>query len=312
MIHKGEHMYQAKPFLKWAGGKGQLLEQFQGHFPKELNGKGIIKHYYEPFLGGGAVFLWVMQNCKIEKAYLNELNPEIYLCYSAIQKDVGSVIKHLRSLEDKYHKMNGDEQSNFYYQVRCEYNEVSGTNKSKQLSHKEIPTRVAKTIFLNRTCFNGLYRVNASGNFNVPFGRYKNPLICNEENLLAVSELLQKAVITNEDFAVVKKQIKPNSFVYFDPPYRPLNKTSNFTSYMANIFDDGEQKRLAGLTKTLSSKRGVKIMLSNSDPKNEDPNDDFFDKLYEGFNMIRIKAKRLINCNASRRIHISEILVTNY
>lgn len=312
MIYKGNRMCQAKPFLKWAGGKGQLLEQFKGYFPKELNGKGIIKHYYEPFLGGGAVFFWVMQNCKIEKSYLNELNPEIYLCYVAIQKDVGSVIKHLKNLENKYHKMNDEEQSTFFYQVRNEYNTFRKTAKTKQLSSKEVSARVAMTIFLNRTCFNGLYRVNASGDFNVPFGRYKNPLICNEENLLAISELLQKSVITNEDFAVVKKQIKPNSFVYFDPPYRPLNKTSNFTSYIANVFDDEEQMRLAGLVKSLSSKNGVKIMLSNSDPKNQDPNDDFFDKLYEDFNLTRLKAKRLINCNAAKRAQISEILVTNY
>jgi DNA adenine methylase len=263
-------------------------------------------------LGGGAVFFWVMQNCKIEKAYLNELNPDIYLCYVAIQKDVESVIKHLKNLENKYHKLNDEDQSDFYYQVRSEYNENRKTIKSDQLNPKEILTRVAMTIFLNRTCFNGLYRLNASGGFNVPFGRYKNPLICNKENLLAISELLQKAVITNEDFAVVKKHIKPDSFVYFDPPYRPLNKTSNFTSYMANVFDDKEQERLAGLVKALSNKGRIKIMLSNSDPKNENPSDDFFDKLYDGFNLVRIKARRLINCNVSKRSHINEIIVTNY
>lgn len=299
-------MCQAKPFLKWAGGKGQLLEQFKGYFPKELNGAGLIKRYYEPFLGSGAVFFWVMQNCKIEKAYVNELNSEIFLCYIAIQKDVEKVIKFLKSYEQKYHSLSEKEQSNFFYEVRAKYNSSRGEVATKTFE------RSAMTIFLNRTCFNGLYRVNSKGEFNVPFGKYKKPTICNAENLRAISQILQKVKITNDDFSVIKKLIKSDSFVYFDPPYRPLNKTSSFTSYLANVFDDEEQNRLATLVRELNTINNVKIMLSNSDPKNEDKKDDFFDSLYNGFNIKRLKAKRMINCNAAKRGHINEILVMNY
>ncbi|MBM3245618.1 MAG: Dam family site-specific DNA-(adenine-N6)-methyltransferase, partial [Candidatus Omnitrophica bacterium] len=156
---------QARPFLKWAGGKGQLLEQFQFRFPTELNGKGIIKRYYEPFLGSGAVFFWVMQNCKIEKAYINEFNPEIYLCYVAIQKNVEQVIKHLRNLENKYRRLDLAGQEEFYYQVRDKYNQTRGNINFASYSIKEYSRRTAMTIFLNRTCFNGLYRVNSKSEF---------------------------------------------------------------------------------------------------------------------------------------------------
>jgi len=301
-----------KPFLKWAGGKGQLLNQFQTYFPKELNGKGVIKHYYEPFLGSGAVFFWVKQNCKLKDAFINEFNPEIYLCYVAIQGNVEKVIKSLRALEKKYYSFDSVAQEEFYYEIRHKYN---ATRKNVDFKHSQIKNylnRSAATIFLNRTCFNGLYRVNSKGDFNVPFGRYENPTICNEDNLRAVSELLQGVVITNDDFGVVERQIKASSFVYFDPPYRPLNKTSSFTSYSANEFNDSEQQRLSVMFKKLSSINGVKLMLSNSDPKNEDKDDNFFDKLYNGFRIERLKAKRMINCNASKRSEINEILVMNY
>lgn len=303
---------QAGPFLKWAGGKGQLLDQLKNYFPKELNGKGVIKYYYEPFLGGGAVFFWVMQNCKIKKAYVNEFNPEIYLCYVAIQANVESVIKHLKGMEQKYHKLPLEEQGIFYYKIREQYNDHKDKIDYNNYKSEQFSKRASLTIFLNRTCFNGLYRVNSKGGFNVPFGKYKNPTICNEENLRAISKLLQNVTITNEDFSIVKKQIKSSSFVYFDPPYRPLNKTSSFTSYLANVFNDKEQERLAALFKDLHESKDVKIMLSNSDPQNEDLNDNFFDELYKGFNLVRLKAKRIINCNATKRGQINEILVTNY
>ena len=307
-----EKNIQARPFLKWAGGKGQLLEQFQLRFPQELNGKGIIKRYYEPFLGSGAVFFWVMQNCKIEKAYINEFNPEIYVCYIAIQKDVEKVIKHLKSLEKKYRALDLVNQETLYYQIRDKYNQTKGNIKFDKYYAKECPERAAMTIFLNRTCFNGLYRVNSKGEFNVPFGRYKNPTICNILNLRAASRVLKDAVITNDDFSIIQKHIKKDSFVYFDPPYRPLNKTSSFTSYSNNEFDDKEQKRLAAVFKKLSQIEGVKIMLSNSDPKNENKEDNFFEHLYSDFKIERLKAMRMINCDASRRGEINELLVMNY
>ena len=176
----GEKNIQARPFLKWAGGKGQLLEQFQFRFPEELNGKGIIKHYYEPFLGSGAVFFWVMQNCKIDKAYINEFNPEIYLCYAAIQKNVEQVIRYLRNLENKYRRLDLAVQEAFYYQIRGKYNQTRRNFNFDKYSTNKYSKRAGTTIFLNRTCFNGLYRVNSKGEFNVPFGRYKNPTICEE------------------------------------------------------------------------------------------------------------------------------------
>ena len=308
----GENNIQARPFLKWAGGKGQLLKQFQFRFPEELNGKGIIKHYYEPFLGSGAVFFWVMQNCKIEKAYINEFNPEIYLCYVAIQSDIEKVIKYLKSLEEKYRALDLVNQEAFYYKIREKYNQTRRNTKFYQHYAKEHSGRAAMTIFLNRTCFNGLYRVNSKGEFNVPFGRYKNPTICNIQNLRAASRILKGAVVTNNDFSIIKKHIKKDSFVYFDPPYRPLNKTSSFTSYSNNGFDDMEQKRLAAVFKRLSQIEGVKIMLSNSDPKNENKDDNFFEHLYSDFKIERLKAKRMINCDASKRGEINELLVVNY
>ena len=299
---------QVRPFLKWAGGKRQLLGQLQSYFPQELNGKGIIKRYYEPFLGSGAVFFWVFQNCKIEEAYLNEFNPEIYLCYAAIQRDVEKLIKSLSALEKKYHALDPAAQEALYYQIRHKYN----STRKNVCGAKLYPERAAMTIFLNRACFNGLYRVNSNGDFNVPFGRYKNPAICDRENLRVVNTALKNVVITNRDFSVIEKHIKKDSFVYFDPPYRPLNKTSHFTSYSKNHFDDGEQERLSAVFKKLNRINGVKIMLSNSDPKNENKEDNFFEHLYAGFRIERLKAKRMINCDASKRGEINEILVMNY
>ncbi|MDD5019451.1 MAG: DNA adenine methylase [Candidatus Omnitrophica bacterium] len=311
-VMKNDKKIIAKPFLKWAGGKGQLLAQFQRYFPEDLNGKGIIKRYYEPFLGSGAVFFWVMQNCKIEKAYLNEFNPEIYLCYAVIKKDVEKLIIFLGKLENKYRKSSPAKQQDLYYFIREKYNKTRGDLNFKKYNEKVCPERAAMTIFLNRTCFNGLYRVNSKGDFNVPFGRYKNPNICNESNLRAVSGLLKKTTITNDDFAIVQKYIKDRSFVYFDPPYRPLSKTSNFTSYSNNEFNDREQERLAKVFKKLTLVKDVKMMLSNADPKNVDINDDFFEKIYGDFKIERLKAKRMINCNAEKRGQINEILVMNY
>jgi DNA adenine methylase len=263
-------------------------------------------------LGSGAVFFWVIQNCKIEKAYINEFNPEIYLCYVAIQKDVERVIKYLKTLEKKYHSLNAVAQERFYYQIRTKYNQTRGNIDFEKYNTKKYPERASITIFLNRTCFNGLYRVNSKGDFNVPFGRYKKPTICDIQNLRGVNKVLKNVKITNKDFSVIQKHIKEQSFVYFDPPYRPLNRTSNFTSYSSNEFNDKEQERLAVVFKKLSEIDDVKIMLSNSDPKNENKEDNFFERLYDGFRIERLKARRMINCNAAKRGVINEILVMNY
>ncbi|NJN44832.1 MAG: Dam family site-specific DNA-(adenine-N6)-methyltransferase, partial [Anaerolineae bacterium] len=171
--------------------------------------------------------------------------------------------------------------------------------------------RTAQLIFLNKTCYNGLFRVNSKGEFNVPHGSYKNPTICDVENLNAVAEILQRTTILCGDFEISQKFIHSKSFVYFDPPYRPLNKTSNFTAYDVKPFDDMEQERLANFYRLLD-KTGAKLMLSNSDPHNQDKKDDFFDHLYDGFKIHRVKASRMINSKSEGRGQITELLITNY
>ena len=296
---------EAKPFLKWAGGKRQLLAQFQKRFPKELSEKGTIKYFYEPFLGSGAVFFWVAQHCAIKKAYLNELNPEIYLCYVAINKDVAAVTARLKEYDAQYKESTDKDREWLYYEVREEYNSSREHTNFKKYNSRTSPERAAMTIFLNRTCFNGLYRVNSKGKFNVPFGRYSSPLICDAENLKNVSKLLQNVEITNDDFSVVKEKLKEDSFVYFDPPYKPVSATAKFTSYSADSFRDKDQERLAKLVRQINHK--AKIMLSNSAP-----NSDYFEKLYSGFRIEKISATRLINCVAEKRGNVKEILVMNY
>lgn len=296
---------KAKPFLKWAGGKRQLLEQFKKHFPKDLSKEGTIKYFYEPFLGSGAVFFWVAQHCNIKKAYLNELNPEIYLCYVAIKRNVKAVIAQLSGYETQYKSRTETDRENLYYEVREEYNTSRETINFKKYCPKLSPKRAAMTIFLNRTCFNGLYRVNSKGNFNVPFGRYHSPKICDAENLRNVAKILKKVEISNKDFSAIKDKLKEDSFVYFDPPYKPISETARFTSYSADSFDDKDQERLAKLVRQIDSK--AKIMLSNSAPKS-----DYFEKLYSGFRIEKISATRLINCVAEKRGKVNEILVMNY
>lgn len=296
---------EAKPFLKWAGGKRQLLEQFKKRFPKELSKQGTIKYFYEPFLGSGAVFFWVAQHCAIKKAFLNELNPEIYLCYIAIKKDVEAVIANLKEYNAQYKSSTDKDREELYYEVREEYNSSREHTNFKKYNAQSSPKRAAMTIFLNRTCFNGLYRVNSKGKFNVPFGRYHSPLICDTENLKNVSKLLQNVEISNDDFSVVKAKLKEDSFVYFDPPYKPVSETAKFTAYSADSFGDKDQERLAKLVRQIDPK--AKIMLSNSAPKS-----DYFEKLYSGFRIEKISATRLINCVAEKRGKVNEILVMNY
>ena len=299
----------AKPFLKWAGGKGQLLEKFRKFYPEELHQKKI-KNYYEPFVGGGAVFFDVVRHFELEKAFLFDINPELILTYKVVQSEVESLIEYLRHYRDHYTLLDPDKQKQFYYQIRTDFNKSPGIINYSHYSERWTE-RAAQIIFLNKTCFNGLFRFNSKGEFNVPAGRYKNPRILDENNLRKASEVLSIAEIFTADFRAIEKIVKKNSFVYFDPPYRPLNKTSSFTAYSKNSFTDKEQMELANLFRLLDSK-GLKLMLSNSDPKNNDPKDDFFDRLYKNFKIIRIPAKRMINSKVSGRHEINELLVTNY
>jgi DNA adenine methylase len=299
----------AKPFLKWAGGKGQLLNNFRAFYPNEIK-NGVITRFYEPFIGGGAVFFDVARQYNIQSAYLYDINEDLILTWRVIQQHVYQLIENLNSLQKKYEKLDEEKQSEFYYEVRTDFNRnLVKINYSKFSEHWIL--RAAQIIFLNKTCFNGLFRFNQKGAFNVPAGRYTNPKILDEQNLIQVSKLLEIAEIKNAGFTAVEADIAENSFVYFDPPYRPISKTSGFTSYSRFKFEDAEQTELADLFHRLHIK-GIKQMLSNSDPKNNDPNDNFFDDMYKDFNISRIPARRMINSDASKRVAINEIIVTNY
>lgn len=299
----------AKPFLKWAGGKGQLLNIFRDFYPDDLK-NGNITRYYEPFIGGGAVFFDVAQKYNIKSAFLYDINEELILTYRVIQHDVFKLIETLDLFQRNYEKLGDKAQSEFFYKTRDEFNRnLLKIDYSKY--NDEWILRAAHIIFMNKTCFNGLFRLNQKGEFNVPAGRYKNPKILDEQNLIKVSKLLSIAEIKNAAFTAVESDIADNAFVYFDPPYRPISKTSDFTAYSKFKFEDAEQIQLGDLFHRLTQK-GIKQMLSNSDPKNIDPNDNFFDEIYKDFNISRVPSRRMINSNATKRFAISEIIVTNY
>jgi len=299
----------AKPFLKWAGGKTQLLEQFVEYFPLELK-NGSLKNYYEPFLGGGAVFFFIAQNYPIKKAYLSDVNEDLVLAFSVVQQNVFELIDELTLLKNEYIKRDDQEREKYFYKTRELYNSERIKTNFNKCSSDWIP-RAAKLIFLNKTCFNGLFRLNRKGEFNVPFGRYKNPGILDQENLVSASRVLEIAEIFLTDFENIKNKINDDFFIYFDPPYRPISITSSFTSYSKYDFTEEDQKRLAQFYCELGV-NGNKLMLSNSDPKNENPADTFFEKLYNKFNISKVQASRMINCKAEKRGKLTELLITNY
>jgi DNA adenine methylase len=299
----------ARPFLKWAGGKGQLLDKFQDLYPKQLKQKKI-KTFYEPFLGSGAVFFDIAQNYNIESAYLYDINEELILTYKVIQKDVSKLLDFLYRYQKNYLKLDKKQRQEYFYEQRTNYNLQRFNIHYDKYSEQWFP-RAAQLIFLNRTCFNGLYRVNSKGEFNSPAGDYENPTICDEQNLMAVHQVLQIAEIKKADFRQVVADLKDKSFVYLDPPYRPISKTANFKSYSKQDFDDKEQIELAKLFRELD-KNGIKVMLSNSDPKNNNPYDNFFDEMYSEYNIFRVPARRMINSDPKKRGAINEIVVTNY
>lgn len=302
-------MNNAKPFVKWAGGKRQLLDKFKEIYPKLLVNNKIDK-YFEPFLGGGAVFFDIYNNYKINEAYLYDINEELILAYKVIQKEVFNLIELLRKIETQYKKLNEEKRELYYYELRDSFN-LSRFNIDYSNYSENWKFRAAQIIFLNKTCYNGLFRFNSLGKFNTPIGSYKNPIICDDENLIEVSKALMCANIKIADFSEIINDIKRDSFIYYDPPYRPISKTSNFTSYTKNTFLDNDQIKLANIYKDLN-KKNILQMLSNSDPKNIDKDDDFFDIIYKDFNIYRIPAKRFINSDANKRFEINEIIVTNY
>ena len=291
------------PFLKWAGGKGQLLPVLKENFPVEF-GKEIDK-YVEPFVGGGAVLFDILSNYDIKKIYINDINDELINAYNTIKNDVESLINILTIIQNEYLILEKEKRKEFYYLKRDLFNE----HKKRNILNTET---AALFIFLNKTCFNGLYRVNSNGLFNVPPGDYKNPLICNSDNLRIISKKLSKVTIKCGSYTKLQRLIDNKTFVYFDPPYRPLNKTSSFNTYTKDSFNDDSQIELATFIKKLS-KKGAYILASNSDPKNINPNDNFFDDLYANMNIKRVVVKRLINRNSElRNTKITELLIKNY
>ncbi len=256
------------------------------------------------------MFFDIARNYDIGRAYLGDINEELVIAYKAIQCDAPKLIKALARLAKNYRECDRPARERLFYEIRNKYN-TAKINYDSSYSNRWI-SRVAQMIFLNKTCYNGLFRVNRKGEFNVPYGRYKNPTILDKENIERVSRLLQNAEIRCGAFDIFTDLIDKNSFVYFDPPYRPISKTSSFTSYSRYEFDEEEQIRLGRYFRMLDRQTGAKLMLSNSDPSNEDKSDRFFDKLYRGFNIHRVKAARMINCRAEKRGEIRELIITNY
>ncbi len=291
----------AKPFLKWAGGKTQLIEQIKRKLPSVVTENDFT--FIEPFVGSGAVLFWVLREFpNVKKAIINDINSDLTDTYLAIKNDVSSLIELLSKWESEYHSLTekAEEKKEYYYKKREAFNKRN-SSKTEQS---------ALFIFLNRTCFNGLYRVNRKNGFNVPMGNYKKPQICNKENLLAVSKALQKVEILNGDFSKTLDYAQNNTFFYFDPPYKPLSETSSFNSYAKDEFNDSEQIRLKEFCDTLD-REGYKWILSNSDVKGKNPDDNFFDDLFENYQINRVLAKRSINANPNKRGQLTELLITN-
>ena len=296
-------MKTVKPFVKWAGGKNSLIPQITKYYPFELK-NGFIERYIEPFVGGGAVLIDILQKYEVKEAYAFDINIDLINCYNVIKNNVEELINELDKKEIKFIALNDEERQNYFYDIRAEYN-------SYKLKDELDVKRASEFIFLNRTCFNGLYRVNKEGKFNVPCGKYKNPTICDSNNLRNLSELIKNVIFEYGDYRKSEKYVNNNTFVYFDPPYRPLSVTSGFTSYTKEDFNDDDQKELAKYYNELSLKN-AKLMLSNSNPKNVNKNDNFFEDIYKGFCINEVSAKRMINSNAKGRGEISELLITNY
>jgi DNA adenine methylase len=299
----------ARPVLKWAGGKTQLLRHLSQRLPPEIY-SGEITRYVEPFVGAGALFLYVTQKFPFLSRYIFDLNEEIILLYRVIKKSPNKLIEELDLLESEYISGSIEERERLFYTIRTLFNQKKPEINFQKYDPQWVK-RTAFSIFLNRTCYNGLFRMNRKGEFNVPFGKYKSPRILNKNNLKEVAGLLKETNIISGDFACCKKFVDNKTFVYFDPPYRPLNTTSSFTSYSRDGFSDRDQNRLAILFKELDY-RGAKVMLSNSDPRNVDPDDSFFEDLYSDYTIERIPARRIINCNGSHRGEINELIITNY
>lgn len=293
----------AKPFLKWAGGKAQLINSISESLPKYLeNSKNLT--YIEPFIGSGALLFWFLKSFpNTKKAIINDINPDLYKAYCVVKEEPENLIKELTRMQSRYFSLKSEEDRKSFFLAKREKFNTPNLDSLKNS---------ALLIFLNRTCFNGLYRVNSKGLFNVPFGKYKNPKICDADTIRCDSQLLQKVAILNGDFSDTLNLIdSEKAFFYFDPPYKPISKSSSFNAYAADSFDDKEQERLKDFCKNIDS-QGHSFLLSNSDLKNLDSENEYFDTLYKDFNIKRVKARRSINSNSLKRGEIFELLISNY
>lgn len=295
-------MAKAKPFIKWVGGKSQLIEQLDAQLPADFgNWKDVT--YIEPFVGGGAMLFYMLQRYpNIQYAIINDINPDLITCYRTVRDTPEQLIEALKDIEEEYHALGTEEErKSFFMTVRDRYNE-------KDLDPIE---NTSKFFFLNRTCFNGLYRVNKKGLFNVPFGKYTNPQICDPVTIRKDSEILQRVEIMVGDFEDTFGKAQGNTLFYFDPPYRPLSDTSYFQNYVKEAFNDDDQVRLKKFCDRVNES-GFHFMLSNSDCKGKNEEDNFFDVLYRTYHIERVWASRSINANPNKRGKLTEILVRNF
>ena len=288
-----------KPFVKWAGGKSQLLSTIREKYPEKID------KYCEPFVGGGAVLFDVLANCQPKEVLINDINAELANTYSQIKNSVDELIETLSEMQETFWEKNDTDRKVMYLAKRERFNDLK-VNGDEQINLE----KAALFIFLNKTCFNGLYRVNRKGLFNVPIGSYKKPPICDAENLRLISGLLKNVQIKCGDYSECADFIDENTFVYIDPPYRPLTATASFTSYSENEFGDKQQIELGKFVDGISAK-GAKVVVSNSDPKNSDESDSFFDDLYSSYTIMRVSAKRMINSKATGRGNVNELLICN-
>lgn len=292
-----------KPFLKWAGGKGQLISEIEKYYPFDTSN---INKYAEPFIGGGAILFDILNKYNLQDIYISDINKELINTYKVIQKNIDDLIELLSDMENKYLHADNHLRKKIYLTSRDNFNNIK-----LDINNLCNVEKAALMIFLNKTCFNGLYRVNKQGLFNVPMGAYKNPTICNIVNLYNISAKIQNINMICGDYSKSADFIDEYTFVYIDPPYRPLTSTSNFTSYSENNFDDNEQVRLAKFIDKIHLK-GAKIVISNSDPTNTNEQDNFFYKLYSSYNINKVNATRMINSNGKSRGKIKELLITNF
>lgn len=298
----GGNRMAARPFVKWVGGKGQLIGQLSPLLPKDLSERAAFV-YVEPFVGGGAMLFYVLSRYpNIERAVANDLNVDLVTTYKVVQNKPEQLITTLAEMQRTFYARTEEPERRAYYlDLRERYN-----------SHPSDDVEIAALfIFLNRTCFNGLYRVNAKGQYNVPFGKAVRPLICDADNLRAASALLQKVEFLCGDFESIGRHVQGRAFWYFDPPYRPLTPTASFTAYSKDGFGDNQQRRLAAFCRRLDT-AGHQWLLSNSDPHNVDPEDTFFEDIFAGFEIRRVSAARMVNSKTDGRGKITELAIRNY